>query len=94
MTSKAILANFKFEMALQKDKSQQITQKTSYKHITPKINCPSLRVLVLVSKRKRYILGILLEIIYFFSSTLYHHVLVLVSANVFCKSTPSRKYSQ
>lgn len=66
MTSKAILANFKFEMALQKDKSQQITQKTSYKHITPKTNCPSLRVLVLVSKRKRYILGILLEIIFFF----------------------------
>lgn len=50
MTLNAILANFKFEMALQKDKSQQITQKTSYKHIRAKTNSPSLGGLELVSK--------------------------------------------
>lgn len=48
------LVNFKFEMILQKDKSQQIT---SYKHSRAKTN-PSLRVLELVSKWKCYILGI------------------------------------
>lgn len=58
MTLNAILASFKFEMALQKDKSQHITQKTSYKHIRAKTNSPSLRGLELVSEWKRYILGI------------------------------------
>lgn len=58
MTLNAILVNFKFEMTLQKDKSQHITQNTSYKHIRAKTNSPSLRVLELVSEWKRYILGI------------------------------------
>lgn len=63
MTLNAILANFKYEMALQKDKSQQITQKTSYKHIRAKKNSPLLRGLELVSERKRYILGISLAFV-------------------------------